>query len=198
MSLLEAAGEKPLVGVIMGSDSDLPAMKPASDMLGRFAVPHETRIVSAHRTPGWMDEYAGTALDRGLRVIIAGAGGSAHLPGMTASECRLPVLGVAIDSRQKPMQAAVGSQIEMPKGIPLAYMGEGEAGAANAALEAVRILALADDELGEAYDAYVEALALEVVAKDAALLQLGVEGYLDAQAAAGSNPNWYKSVTPQA
>ena len=169
----------PLVGVIMGSDSDLPTMKPATDILKSFDVAHEVRIVSAHRTPKWMAEYAGQAVIRGMKVIIAGAGGSAHLPGMTASETIIPVLGVAINTRQKPMQAAVGSQIEMPKGIPLAYMGEGDAGAANAGLEAVRILALMDPDLADAYRAYVDNLAQEVRAKDAKLMQVGVKDYIE-------------------
>ena len=169
----------PLVGIIMGSDSDLKVMKPAGDILSHFDVPHEYRIKSAHRTPEKMAEYGRTALARGLKVIIAGAGGSAHLPGMIASETRLPVLGVAIESSPDPTNAALGSMIRMPKGIPLATMGKGEAAAANAGLQAVRILALQDAALGDAYDQYVAAMAAEVIAKDEQLLALGAAAYLD-------------------
>jgi len=168
----------PLVGVIMGSDSDLKVMKSATDILEEFNVAYEARVKSAHRTPERMAEYGRTALSRGLRVIIAGAGGSAHLPGMIASETRLPVLGVAIESSPDPTNAAIGSMIRMPKGIPLATMGKGEAAAANAGLQAVRILALQDDELGLAYDAYVQKMADEVIEKDVRLLELGPSAYL--------------------
>jgi len=170
--------DHPVVGVIMGSDSDLKTMKPACDILGRFAVPHETRIVSAHRTPHWMAEYGREAVDRGLLAIIAGAGGSAHLPGMMASETRLPVLGVAIESSPDPTNAALGSMIRMPRGTPLATMGKGEAAAANAGLEAVRILSLLDPELAAQYDQYMADMAAEVQAKDDRLVQLGPEAYL--------------------
>jgi phosphoribosylaminoimidazole carboxylase PurE protein len=170
--------ENPLVGIIMGSDSDLKTMKPAADMLTQFSVPHEVRIVSAHRTPERMAQYGREAVRNGLRVIIAGAGGSAHLPGMIASETRLPVLGVAIENTPDPLNCAIGSMIRMPKGIPLATMGKGEAAAANAGLEAVRILALQDEQLGEAYDRYMSDLAAEVEAKDAVLRETGPVAYL--------------------
>lgn len=170
----------PLVGVIMGSDSDLKVMKFAADILDEFDVPHEVRIQSAHRTPQKMAEYGRTAVSRGLHVIIAGAGGSAHLPGMIASETRLPVLGVAIEGKPDPINAALGSMVRMPKGVPLATMGKGEAAAENAGLQAVRILALGNDELGHAYEAYVEAMAQEVIAKDERLATLGITGYLQA------------------
>ena len=169
---------KPLVGVIMGSDSDLKTMKPAADILDKFHVPNEVRIISAHRTPDRMAEYGRTAISRGLKLIIAGAGGSAHLPGMMASETRLPVLGVAIESSPDPTNAALGSMIRMPKGIPLATMGKGEAAAANAGLEAVRILAVEDRDLGSAYEDYVAQMAREVEEKDARLLELGATVYL--------------------
>ncbi len=169
----------PLVGIIMGSDSDLKVMKLAGDILEHFDVPHEYRIKSAHRTPEKMAEYGRLAISRGLRVIIAGAGGSAHLPGMVASETRLPVLGVAIESSPDPTNAALGSMIRMPKGIPLATMGKGEAAAANAGLEAIRILALQDEALGDAYDGYVQGMAEEVIAKDVLLEQLGAAAYLE-------------------
>lgn len=171
------AEQHPLVGVVMGSDSDLPIMKHASDILEFFNVAHEVRVKSAHRTPELMAEYGRMAVSRGLKVIIAGAGGSAHLPGMLASETRLPVLGVAIESSPDAMNAALGSMVYMPKGIPLATMGRGAGAAANAGLEAVRILALSNDELGIAYDAYVDTMAQEVMAKDALLAALGPEEY---------------------
>ncbi len=177
-TMTKQAEQEPIVGVIMGSDSDLKTMKPASDILHLFGVPHEVRVKSAHRTPEMMAEYGRTALDRGIKVIIAGAGGSAHLPGMVASETRLPVLGVAIESSADVTNAALGSMIRMPKGIPLATMGKGEAAAANAGLEAVRILALSDDQLGQAYENYVERMAAEVMAKDQRLVELGVDTYL--------------------
>ncbi len=173
------AERQPLVGIIMGSDSDLRTMKPAADILDHFQVPHEVRIKSAHRTPERMAEYGRTGISRGLKIIIAGAGGSAHLPGMIASETRLPVLGVAIESSPDPTNAALGSMIRMPKGIPLATMGKGEAAAANAGLQAVRILAIEDLELGNAYDEYVEAMAREVIEKDQRLVELGVAAYLE-------------------
>jgi len=169
----------PLVGIIMGSDSDLKVMKSAGDILEHFNVSHEYRIKSAHRTPERMAEYGRSAVSRGLKVIIAGAGGSAHLPGMVASETRIPVLGVAIESAPDPTNAALGSMIRMPKGIPLATMGKGEAAAANAGLEAVRILALQDEALGDAYDQYVQDMADEVIAQDALLEQLGAAAYLE-------------------
>lgn len=167
------------VGIIMGSDSDLKVMKHAGDILEHFKVPHELKFISAHRTPEKMTEYGRLAVSRGLQVIIAGAGGSAHLPGMIASETRLPVLGVAIESSPDPSNAALGSMIRMPRGIPLDTMGKGEAAAANAGLEAVRILALQDEAMGDAYDRYVQDMAEEVIAKDILLQQLGAAAYLE-------------------
>lgn len=160
------SGTAPLVGVIMGSRSDLPTLEPALAVLAEFGVPSETRIVSAHRTPQHMAEYAATARGRGIRVIIAAAGGSAHLPGMVASETSLPVLGVAVEHTPERTAAAVGSQIYMPKGKPLAFLGSGEAGAANAALFAVRLLAMGDDALAQAYDEYDARLTAQVLDTD--------------------------------
>lgn len=176
MSRVEKA---PLVGVTMGSESDLPTMQPASEILEQFDVEHEVRIVSAHRTPERMAQYGRLAVRRGLQVIIAGAGGSAHLPGMIASETRLPVLGVAVENTPDPLNSALGSMVRMPNGTPLATMGKGKAAAANAGLESVRILALQNEELGEAYDEYVENLAAEIEAKDRALDELGPNEYLN-------------------
>ncbi|MFT5524390.1 MAG: 5-(carboxyamino)imidazole ribonucleotide mutase [Pirellulaceae bacterium] len=132
---------EPLVGIIMGSKSDLPTMQHASELLSQFNVPHERRVVSAHRTPEWMVSYARDAEQRGLKVIIAGAGGAAHLPGMVASMTTLPVLGVPIQSRALSGLDSLLSIVQMPAGVPVGTLAIGEAGAQNAALLAVRMLA---------------------------------------------------------
>jgi 5-(carboxyamino)imidazole ribonucleotide mutase len=139
----------PLVGVIMGSKSDWETMKAASDMLAEFGVPHECRVVSAHRTPEWMVEYAAQAEARGLAVIIAGAGGAAHLPGMTAGHTLLPVIGVPIQSRALNGLDSLLSIVQMPAGVPVATMAIGKAGATNAALYAIAILAATRPDLRE-------------------------------------------------
>jgi 5-(carboxyamino)imidazole ribonucleotide mutase len=131
----------PLVGVIMGSKSDWPTMRFAAEILDQFAVPHERRVVSAHRTPAWMCEYAMTAEERGLRVIIAGAGGAAHLPGMVAAQTTVPVLGVPIVARTLDGLDSLLSIVQMPAGVPVATLAIGEAGAKNAAWLALRVLA---------------------------------------------------------
>ena len=131
----------PLVGVIMGSKSDWETMQAAAEMLAEFGVPHECRVVSAHRTPDWMVDYAAQAEARGLEVIIAGAGGAAHLPGMTAGHTLLPVIGVPIQSRALNGLDSLLSIVQMPAGVPVATMAIGKAGATNAALLAVAILA---------------------------------------------------------
>ncbi len=138
-------GPSPLVGVIMGSASDLEVMSPAAEILAEFGVPHEVRVVSAHRSPLRMVEYARTAVDRGLQVVIAGAGGAAHLPGMVASLTVLPVIGVPVPTRHLGGVDSLHSIVQMPSGVPVATMAIG--GAANAGLLAVRMLAMADDEL---------------------------------------------------
>ncbi len=130
----------PLVGVVMGSKSDWPTMQVAADLLAQFEVPHEKRVVSAHRTPKWMFEYATDAEQRGLKIIIAGAGGAAHLPGMIASSTILPVLGVPIQSRALSGLDSLLSIVQMPGGVPVGTLAIGEAGAKNAALLAVRML----------------------------------------------------------
>jgi len=137
----------PLVGVIMGSKSDWETMRQAADMLTEFGVPHECRVVSAHRTPALMNEYATTAESRGLEVIIAGAGGAAHLPGMVASQTVLPVLGVPVQSRALNGLDSLLSIVQMPGGIPVGTLAIGAAGAKNAGLLAVRILATTRPEL---------------------------------------------------
>jgi 5-(carboxyamino)imidazole ribonucleotide mutase len=157
-------GPRPLVGVIMGSDSDLSTMQAAVDVLDRFAVPTEVRVVSAHRTPTDMLEYGRTATERGLRVVVAGAGGAAHLPGMIASVTPLPVIGVPVPSTRLEGLDSLLSIVQMPAGVPVATVAIGNA--ANAGLLAVRVLATADDDLRAAMTAYQEELAAESRAKN--------------------------------
>lgn len=137
----------PLVGIIMGSHSDWETMQHASEILKQFEVPHECRVVSAHRTPAWMQEYATSAETRGLQVIIAGAGGAAHLPGMVAAQTVLPVLGVPVQSHALNGLDSLLSIVQMPGGIPVATLAIGKAGATNAGLLAVSILANSQPEL---------------------------------------------------
>lgn len=137
----------PLVGVIMGSQSDWDTMKEAAALLEQFNVAHECRVVSAHRTPDWMNEYAKTAEERGLEVIIAGAGGAAHLPGMVAAQTVLPVLGVPVKSRSLKGLDSLLSIVQMPGGVPVGTLAIGESGAKNAALLAIRILSNSRPEL---------------------------------------------------
>jgi len=140
---------KPLVGVVMGSNSDWPVMQHAVQQLEAFGVPHEYRVVSAHRTPDLLFEYAATARERGLKAIIAGAGGAAHLPGMLAAKTTVPVLGVPVPSRYLKGQDSLLSIVQMPKGVPVATFAIGEAGAANAGLFAVSMLANGDPALAD-------------------------------------------------
>lgn len=137
----------PLVGIIMGSTSDWETMRHAAEMLDRLQVPYEKRVVSAHRTPDLLFDYAGSAEERGLKIIIAGAGGSAHLPGMTAAKTVLPVLGVPVESRVLKGVDSLLSIVQMPAGVPVGTLAIGAAGAANAALLAAAILATTDPEL---------------------------------------------------
>ncbi len=167
-----AGTDSPLVGVIMGSDSDLPTMQGALDALDEFGVAHEVRVVSAHRTPDVMYEYAHSAAARGLRVIIAGAGGAAHLPGMTASMSSLPVIGVPVPLQHLDGLDSLLSIVQMPDGIPVATVGVGKA--RNAGLLAVRILAAHDDALRSKLDEHRAALDATVRAKDAALPREGL------------------------
>ena len=156
--------EKPAVGVVMGSQSDWDVMQHAARILKDFGVPFETRVVSAHRTPDAMFAYAGEARARGLACIIAGAGGSAHLPGMIASKTTLPVLGVPVPSRHLAGQDSLYSIVQMPKGIPVATFAIGEAGAANAGLFAVSLLAASDAALAGKLADYREKLREQVAA----------------------------------
>lgn len=139
----------PVVGVIMGSRSDWETMKEADTLLSQLGIPHECRVVSAHRTPQWMVEYATSAEERGLKVLIAGAGGAAHLPGMVAACTILPVLGVPVQSRSLNGLDSLLSIVQMPGGIPVATLAIGSAGAKNAALLAARILAVSDPDLAQ-------------------------------------------------
>jgi 5-(carboxyamino)imidazole ribonucleotide mutase len=153
----------PLVGVIMGSRSDWETMSEADAMLTDFQVPHECRIVSAHRTPDWMREYARTAEERGLEAIIAGAGGAAHLPGMVAAQTTVPVLGVPVRSKALDGLDSLLSIVQMPGGVPTATFAIGEAGARNAALFAVAQLAVTRPELRERLKAFRKAQADKVM-----------------------------------
>ena len=148
------ADEAPLVGIIMGSQSDWETMRHASELLTELGVAHETRVVSAHRTPQRLYDYAKGAAGRGLKLIIAGAGGAAHLPGMAASMTRLPVLGVPIESKALSGMDSLLSIVQMPAGIPVGTLAIGKAGAANAALLAAAILATGDEALGVRLDAW--------------------------------------------
>jgi 5-(carboxyamino)imidazole ribonucleotide mutase len=145
--MTEVAGVAPLVGIIMGSRSDWETMRHAAETLERLGVPHETRVVSAHRTPDRLFTYACSAAGRGLRVIIAGAGGAAHLPGMAASMTALPVLGVPIESHALKGMDSLLSIVQMPAGVPVGTLAIGRAGAVNAGLLAAAILALSDPDL---------------------------------------------------
>ncbi len=146
--------EQPLVGVVMGSSSDWEVMKHAVRQLDEFAIPHEARVVSAHRTPDLLYEYAADAASRGLACIIAGAGGAAHLPGMLAAKTAIPVLGVPVPSRYLKGEDSLLSIVQMPKGIPVATFAIGESGATNAALFAAAMLAREDSKIADKLHAF--------------------------------------------
>jgi 5-(carboxyamino)imidazole ribonucleotide mutase len=157
---------EPLVGIIMGSRSDWETMRAAAETLARFGVAHEAKVVSAHRTPAWMVEYAAAAEARGLQVIIAGAGGAAHLPGMVAANTLLPVLGVPVESHVLKGIDSLLSIVQMPGGIPVGTLAIGKAGAQNAALLAVAILANHDPALREKLRVFREEQAASVRAEE--------------------------------
>lgn len=165
-----------LVGIIMGSDSDLPVMQEASKLLEEFGVGYEINIVSAHRTPDWMYQYANSAQKKGLKVIISGAGGSAHLPGMTASITNLPVIGVPIKTKSLDGLDSLLSIVQMPPGIPVATVGIN--GAKNAALLAIQILATNDKELALKLTEYRSKLKDSVLEKTEKLKKIGYKKYL--------------------
>ncbi|MCL4460417.1 MAG: 5-(carboxyamino)imidazole ribonucleotide mutase [Nitrospirae bacterium] len=156
----------PVVGVVMGSTTDWKTMKAVSERLKSFGVPHETRVVSAHRTPDLLFEYARDARSRGLKILIAGAGGAAHLPGMLASNTSLPVLGVPIPSTVLNGIDSLLSIVQMPKGIPVGTLAIGEPGAENAALLAIEILALADPDLAGKLEEFRKSLRQKVLDSD--------------------------------
>jgi len=153
-SIRQEAMAPPLVGIIMGSQSDWPTLRAASAILEELGVAHETKVVSAHRTPDRLYAYARGAAKKGLKVIIAGAGGAAHLPGMTASMTALPVLGVPVESKALKGMDSLLSIVQMPGGVPVATFAIGESGAKNAALHAAAILALSDKRLAKKLDAW--------------------------------------------
>ncbi|MCO4838511.1 MAG: 5-(carboxyamino)imidazole ribonucleotide mutase [Ascidiaceihabitans sp.] len=150
------------VGIIMGSQSDWPTMREAADILDQLGIPYEAKIVSAHRTPDRLWEYGKTAVDRGLQVIIAGAGGAAHLPGMMASKTRVPVVGVPVQTKALSGVDSLYSILQMPRGFPVATMAIGGAGATNAALMAAGILALQDPELATRLDTWRNDLSASI------------------------------------
>jgi 5-(carboxyamino)imidazole ribonucleotide mutase len=160
-----AADRTPLVGVVMGSASDYATMEPACELLHELGVPYEARVVSAHRTPDWLFEYAETARDRGLQVIIAGAGGAAHLPGMLAAKTTVPVLGVPVPATALQGMDALLAIVQMPAGIPVGTLAIGKPGAANAALLAAQILASHDAVLADRLEARRRAKAAEALAR---------------------------------
>ena len=155
--------QKPVVGIVMGSRSDWETMKPAADTLVALGVEHEVRVVSAHRTPDLLFDYAATAAARGLRAIIAGAGGAAHLPGMLAAKTRVPVLGVPVQTKALNGLDSLLSIVQMPAGVPVATFAIGPAGAANAALFAAAMLADEDEAVREALEAFREQQTEEVL-----------------------------------
>ena len=152
----------PLVGLIMGSTSDWETMQHADEILTRFGIPHESKVVSAHRTPALMAEYASAAVGRGLEVIIAGAGGAAHLPGMSAAHTVVPVIGVPVQSAALSGLDSLLSIVQMPKGVPVATVAIGVPGAANAGLLAVAILATSRPDLRAKLQAYRDEIAADV------------------------------------
>src|SRR5438046_5016236 len=152
----------PLVGIIRGSRSDWDTMRHAAEILERFGLPHESTVVSAHRTPAWMAEYASTAAGRGLEVIIAGAGGAAHLPGMVASHTVLPVIGVPVKSAALGGLDSLLSIVQMPKGVPVATVAIGSSGAVNAGLLAVAILATSRPDLRAKLQKYRDTISADV------------------------------------
>ena|ERR1039457_1916133 len=161
--IISHMSEQPLVGVVMGSKSDFEVLSAAVEILRELEIPHESRVVSAHRTPDWLFKYAETARERGLRVIIAGAGGAAHLPGMLAAKTLVPVLGVPVSATQLAGLDALLSIVQMPKGVPVGTLAIGKPGAANAALLAAEILAATDTALYARLEAWRATRTQEVL-----------------------------------
>ncbi len=163
--------QKPLVGIVMGSDADFPIMEETTKALKYFGIPHEVRVISCHRAPAQAIEYSRTARERGLKVIIAGAGGAAHLAGILAAETTLPVIGVPIESSPLHGIDALLSTAQMPGGVPVATMAVGKAGAKNAAIFSAEILGIYDGNLKDQLQKFKEALEQEVTAKDRAIAE---------------------------
>ena len=163
--------QKPVVGIVMGSDSDFPIMEEAVKALKSFDIPHEVRVISAHRAPAQVMEYARTAEKRGLKMIIAGAGGAAHLAGIIAAETTLPVIGVPIESSPLHGIDALLSTAQMPGGVPVATMAVGKAGAKNAAIFSAQILSIYDGEINGKLKKFKASLEQEVTAKDRAIAE---------------------------
>jgi 5-(carboxyamino)imidazole ribonucleotide mutase len=161
---MKTSETKPLVGILMGSDSDWPTMKAAADVCAQFGIASEAKVISAHRTPKDLEQYAGKAHERGLRVIIAGAGGAAHLPGVTAASTTLPVIGVPIESRSLKGLDSLLSIVQMPPGVPVATVGIGAA--KNAGLLAIQILSVGSERLQKALVEFKQKLAEESRAKN--------------------------------
>ncbi|HEX4283782.1 MAG TPA: 5-(carboxyamino)imidazole ribonucleotide mutase [Terracidiphilus sp.] len=158
--------EKPLVGVVMGSKSDYEVLSAAVEILRELQIPHEAKVVSAHRTPDWLFKYAETARERGLRAIIAGAGGAAHLPGMLAAKTLVPVLGVPVSATSLNGMDSLLSIVQMPKGVPVGTLAIGKPGAANAALLAAEMLATTDAQLYDRLSAWRAARTQEVMEQE--------------------------------
>ncbi|PRY51899.1 5-(carboxyamino)imidazole ribonucleotide mutase [Geodermatophilus tzadiensis] len=177
--------DQPVVGIVMGSDSDWPTMEPAAQALAEFGVPYEVHVLSAHRTPQRMLDYATAAAGRGLRVLVAGAGGAAHLPGMLAAATSLPVIGVPRSLDRLDGLDSLLSIVQMPAGVPVATVSIG--GGRNAGLLAVRVLAAADPELRAAVERFQADLADTVVARDAALRARLAEGEDASRSSAGTS-----------
>ncbi len=182
--------DHPIVGVTMGSDSDLKFTMPAYDVFDDFGVPYEARIVSAHRTPDWMHIYAEEAAGRGILTILAFAGGSSHLQGMTASETILPVHGVAVEGSADPLNASFGSQLRMPSEAPLATMGKNEAAATNGALHIVRWLSHIFPELEPKLSERSQRVQDEVLAKDLRIASIGPREYRRLQIQEEKEKRW--------
>jgi phosphoribosylaminoimidazole carboxylase PurE protein len=170
---------KSLVGIIVGSDSDLPLIQEATSVLDELGIPYEVTIGSAHRTPERVTEYVSSASDRGIKVIIAAAGGSAHLPGVVASKTILPVIGVPVDNGPLNGLDALYSIVQMPAGIPVASMAIGKAGARNAGIFAAQILAIADESIAQRLVDFRKKMAESVISKANKLAELGISGYVN-------------------
>jgi len=172
---------KPIVGIIVGSDSDLPLIQETASILDELNIPYEVTIGSAHRTPERVSEYVSTARDRGIRVIIAAAGGAAHLPGVVASKTNLPVIGIPVDNGPLNGVDALYSIVQMPGGIPVASMAIGKAGAKNAGIFSAQILALMDPDLAKRLVDFRKKMAESVQSKADKLLEIGLAKYLESK-----------------